>query len=502
MKHLSTAALCSLAFIAIHAEGNNTFIEVYPDTGSKAVGEEIHLHISSSEPTVKIEALTITNTPKKTVLATGLEVQEHTPPNIKPWRADYNWPISFSFTIPEYWKPGLHHIRVRSEIDPGYYKQFQIAVQPDELGSYSKIAVLTNDLTNAAYNSTGGKSNYKSFIPDDPKRANVLSINRPGTFNNKWRDFDFPKWADKVGMPIEYITSLDLHFNPGILNSYEILVLSGHSEYWSRPMRRELERFLNSGGKLVSLSGNTMWWSVRVLEAGRGLIMVSCKGWLNDPKCSDDPKLSTKHWHEIDPEIKVLGASYEYGGYVDSGGHYTQNDGYGGYFVESESNWLWKGTGTAKGSHVGQAEGIAGYEADSPPLKINAVGNYEVDYPNKDLPANIELLGITPAGKTDKTTGEIIEGHGTIIYFPFGNNGGAVFNCGSTDCSNKLGTDPVWHKAMLNVFTKMGASHTNHWDVDGDSVHDCNDNCVNVFNPDQSDSFGDGTGNACDQHCH
>ena len=57
-------------------------------------------------------------------------------------------------------------------------------------------------------------------------------------------------------------------------------------------------------------------------------------------------------------------------------------------------------------------------------------------------------------------------------------------------------------EAMHNVFEKFGATHTLHHDFDNDSVFDCDDNCVNTFNPDQIDSAGDGTGDACDQHCH
>lgn len=36
-------------------------------------------------------------------------------------------------------------------------------------------------------------------------------------------------------------------------------------------------------------------------------------------------------------------------------------------------------------------------------------------------------------------------------------------------------------------------------DADGDGISDCEDNCMDVANPNQEDSDGDGTGNACDQ---
>lgn len=329
--------------------------------------------------------------------------------------------------------------------------------------------------------------------------AKVLAINRPGNFNysHKGRDLHFPKWAQTVGMPIEYLSSLQLHFEPGILDAYDVLVLSGHSEYWSREMRTSLESFLDRGGKLVSLSGNTMWWVVRFIESEEGILMVSCKGWgvsLEPELCSDDPDLVTKYWHEFDPEIKLFGASWRYGGYVDSHGYYTREMGYGGYFAEKALHWFWAGTGVLAGDHVGQAAGIAGYEADAPPLKI--VGDSLVIDPMEGLPANMDLLGTTPAARPD------VEGYGAIVYFPYGDYGGEVFNCGSTDCAYGLPSDTTWHKSMLNVFKKFGAISVTPTDFDLDGIDDANDNCIIDANPEQIDSFGDGTGDMCDQHCH
>jgi len=38
-------------------------------------------------------------------------------------------------------------------------------------------------------------------------------------------------------------------------------------------------------------------------------------------------------------------------------------------------------------------------------------------------------------------------------------------------------------------------------DMDQDGVENCTDNCINVPNPDQTDSDGDAIGNACDEDC-
>ena len=461
-------------------------ISIYPGQGSVRIGGTLDIHISAAENTVQIEATRIERAWNSTIIAESVDVAEYPMPTESAWRTNYKWPVAFSFTIPDDWEPGFYDFRVRSKIDPSYFERFQIAIQPEELGSYGKVAVLTNESTNIAYNKEGGKSNYTG--------AKVLAFNRPNNYHYKELDWKFPKWADDIGLPVEYLTTLDLHSEPGILDVYDVLVLAGHSEYWSREMRTEVERFLEEGGKLISLSGNTMWWIVRFIETYEGTLMVSCKGSTFTPDCPSDLNLITQKWQYFNPELKLFGASWEYGGYVDSHGFYLAADGYGGYFVKNPRHWFWAGTGILKGDHVGQDMGIAGYEADSPPLVI--VNDKLIIEQVEGLPENMELLGSTPAGKP------LSEGYGAIIYFPYGNNGGEVFNCGSTDCVNGMPGDPLWNKAILNVFKKFGAIDAVATDFDNDGVDDSNDNCVIDPNPTQLDSYDDGTGDVCDQHCH
>jgi hypothetical protein len=195
------------------------------------------------------------------------------------------------------------------------------------------------------------------------------------------------------------------------------------------------------------------------------------------------------------PESRVMGASYEFGGYVDRFGYRTAEEGYGGYFAQQDKHWVWSGTGIANGDHVGQEAGIAGYEADSPPL-VPFGPVWDVDHSAPDLPDAIAVLATTPA---EKPSGE---GFGAIIHFPYGVNGGEVFNCGSVDCALGLQSDPLWRKTILNVFVRFGALQSALTDYDVDGIDDANDNCVADPNPQQFDMAGDGTGDMCDQHCH
>ena len=55
---------------------------------------------------------------------------------------------------------------------------------------------------------------------------------------------------------------------------------------------------------------------------------------------------------------------------------------------------------------------------------------------------------------------------------------------------------------ILNVFKEFGVISQALTDYDFDGIDDCTDNCIAIPNPDQVDSWGDGSGDVCDRHCH
>ncbi len=42
----------------------------------------------------------------------------------------------------------------------------------------------------------------------------------------------------------------------------KVVVIIGHSEYWTRRARENFDRYVLEGGNALVLSGNTMWWQV------------------------------------------------------------------------------------------------------------------------------------------------------------------------------------------------------------------------------------------------
>lgn len=67
--------------------------------------------------------------------------------------------------------------------------------------------------------------------------------------------------AQEIGQPFDVITDHDLHrLGRAALDPFSV-VLTGHSpEYWSTPMWDGLWRYLDSGGRLMYLGGNGLYW--------------------------------------------------------------------------------------------------------------------------------------------------------------------------------------------------------------------------------------------------
>jgi hypothetical protein len=73
-------------------------------------------------------------------------------------------------------------------------------------------------------------------------------------------------WLDQSGYEYDVVTDIDLHRDPGMLADYRVLIINGHSEYWSIEAYQGVDHYLRRGGACVVLSGNTMFWRVSFNE--------------------------------------------------------------------------------------------------------------------------------------------------------------------------------------------------------------------------------------------
>ncbi|MCA9046350.1 MAG: hypothetical protein KDA69_18640, partial [Planctomycetaceae bacterium] len=105
----------------------------------------------------------------------------------------------------------------------------------------------------------------------------------------------------------------DLEFHPEILKQYPLVLSVGHDEYWSSPMRDNLEKYIAEGGNVAFFSGNTCCWQVRSEDDGKAL--TSYKQWYNiDPqyRTTDHRLLATLWGHHLvqRPENELTGVGF------------------------------------------------------------------------------------------------------------------------------------------------------------------------------------------------
>ena len=105
------------------------------------------------------------------------------------------------------------------------------------------------------------------IFSDPPKKGSSDSLDPPVLYSHLTRAERFLHcWLKENGYTFDVITDLDLHKNPSVLEGYEVVILNGHSEYWSVPAYQALERHLSRGKKNITLSGNTICWRVSFNE--------------------------------------------------------------------------------------------------------------------------------------------------------------------------------------------------------------------------------------------
>jgi len=430
------------------------------------------------------------------------EGAEQVLPADAPWANSLNWKNPVAVPIDEDYPSGWYQLTVKYA--SGGVTALQFVVTEDDPGSASSILVLDNATTRAAYNNFGGRSVY-TFNSLDEIKAPVVNLRRPGQNIIKLPQKNFLRWADYAEIQVEWASSMDLHHNPDLLDNYSTLMLVEHSEYWSKEMRDALDEFLANGGNLISMSGNTMWWQIRIEDDQ----MIAYKWAGADPLNGVQNELVTTNFCEApvnDPENRTIGVSFLNGGYHNSDGFYMASQGYGGYDVTNQSHPLFAGTGLQNGETFGKESTIVGYEADG--ALFTMVDGVPVVTGEDGTPPTMEILATAPAATPQW------EGTATFVAGEVGENGGQVINMatvdwadGLWDSKNKRLADPLVSKITLNAIAAtspgMGAEcptdscHSNYNDADGDLIDDKCDTCVLVYGS-NLDSDYDGTGDVCE----
>ncbi|MBN9118151.1 MAG: hypothetical protein J0I06_03130 [Planctomycetes bacterium] len=434
--------------------------EGFSDQLSYVAGDEVKFHISSTKCDLEIFRLGAEQ--KSVWKRAGVNSRVH---EVSKDASSYgcDWPTAATVTVGADWPSGYYECRMttRPPGQKGAVGTLFFVVRPKEPGKNAKILLQLATNTYNAYTNWGGYSLY-AYHGRHKVQGRRVSFDRPQYSQFSRWELPFVQWAEKNGYQLDYCVNSDLEFRPELLKHYKLVLSVGHDEYWSAPMRDNLEKYIGDGGNVAFFSGNACCWQVRSEENGRALTCWK-QNFGDDPKYNRDqyPDLSTlwSHYLVNRPENALTGVGFLWGGYHRSHGQFM--DGSGAYTAHRPDHWLFAGTGLKRGDSFGAKlpeYKVVGYECDGCELAWKD----GLPFPTytDGTPKNFEVLATAPA-KWHPDDCEWYEkwqkgrvGHAVVGTYA---RGGTVVTVGSTDWSFGLrGNDPNITRITKNALDKLG----------------------------------------------
>ncbi len=425
----------------------NHIVNGYTDKLSYDPGDTVKVFLSANVSlSAKIYLLDAELEKKDSIIA---NIFPQTMAAVNPWE-NYGYIKTFNYVIPANLVSGMYNFGD---------KIFFIV---RNLHKNADITIVYPTNTEAAYNNAGGKSLY-NFNSSGNHHANMVTFQRPlenYILNEvQQQSRPFAKWIKHLhGYSIQYLSDQDLDRYSEISQS-KLLVVIGHSEYWSRAARQNFDQFVNGGKNAAVFSGNTMGWQVRYSSDNTKIVCY--KDSANDPE--PNHLLKTIEWAKPSLNYSVLqsiGADWPHGAY----GMYPPVHGNDGYTIMKPNSPLLQGTGL--GYH--HLLSCQSYEYDATLFSAyNAFGDPIIDSTTLGF-CKMELIGYDYGEKVSNVYAGP-KGYGTFIIFKKTPASGIVVNTGFntfTGQSSTLGTGgingPDSGKVRLivrNIFTKLLAHH-------------------------------------------
>jgi hypothetical protein len=406
---------------------NVTVIDGYTDQQSYRPGDRViaYLNGSPNEASTKSgvpSSLVLTDMAGKAVLGFAGTVFPQTAAGPTPWESGFGYQPSATFTLPDL-ASGVYLI---NGVVP-------VIVKATSTES-AEIVILVPTNTVAAYNFAGGKSMYlqesietgsETGISPSPAVSFLRSVIPPkGSYAQTYYHVPFLQWLATQPLPysVRFLADIDMD-DDSELSGAKLLMVIGHSEYWSRTARENLDAFVSRGGNALFLSGNNMWFQVRYSEDRSQMI---CYKSLSDPIA--DPLLKTINWPDPSLEYPVMssiGADFNHGGYGDK----YPDLSWKGYRILTLSPAIFRGVDIAVGDVLAlptaEYDGAAivndPVTAGVPQLDHAALGAYKAEIIGYDYC----LSG--PGGVNEVATWVALQRSSTS---------GVIINCASTDwCS-------------------------------------------------------------------
>jgi hypothetical protein len=322
-----------------------------------------------------------------------------------------------SLTVPtDGWPAGSYLLRLDAHSGAQRYVPLTVR-SPSTAGQ----VVLKNGVaTWQAYNTWGGYDLYNGPAGGYGNRSLAVSLDRPydqqGAYLFMVYERKLINLAERMGLPLAYLTSMDVASDAHALDGASALISLGHDEYWSPSERANVTAARDAGVNLAFLGANAMFRRTRLEPTKLGadrLVICYKTSYMQDPMYGRDNALVTDDWRSPpapDPESSVIGTLYE--------GYPTVAD----YVVAAPDAWMFAGTGAVKGTRFPSLIGIE-YDRVNP--------GYPVERP-------IEILSHSPL------TCHGVNSYADSAYYTHASGGAGVFNAGTMRWVESFGP-PLYH---------------------------------------------------------
>jgi hypothetical protein len=347
------------------------------------------------------------------------------------------------------WSPGAYLLRLDSDRGQRY-----VPLTVRSADTRGRVALVDPVTTWQAYNDWGGYNGYHGpgGLPDFDDRSTVVSFDRPyagdGASDFVGSQLPIIAHAERLGLPLAYLTDVDLHAVPGLLNGARAVISMGHDEYWSTVMRQAVTAARDAGTNVAFLSANAVFRHIRFARSavGPNRLEVNYKR-PTDPLYGRQNSEVTVDWREpplSDPESSLTGALYECNP-VDAP-----------MVLTDPGNWLFAGTGAKRGMRLPH---VVGSEYD----RVN---------PGAPTPKTIEVLTHSPV----QCRG--VDSYADSSYYTTG-SGAGVFDAGTSRFPAAIPeggatglTARIVGGELTNLLTEFavgpaGQRHPAHRNIDG-----------------------------------
>jgi hypothetical protein len=269
-------------------------------------------------------------------------------------------------------------------------------------------------------------------------------------------------WLERNNRNYTMISDADLHASVIDINQYKAIILSTHSEYWSQSMYNNVFNYLNNGGNLIVLSGNTTYWKIINTDLDNRLLS---KELIVTMGVSTGVPWSSQEQTNLLGLKFGLNAEIQCGAYSPSTTSYTHTLYSGIPGISSSSVFGDQGVmlgATHCNPLLSTKKGAAGIEVDVSP----GFGT-----PNK-WPSTKEYSEIAVSESLKTPDNPPNYEKSTIIYMKRGRSG-QVFNVGSISFGQSLLADYLLNpakpltKLMLNVLDKFKVKVIGDFNRDG-----------------------------------